>query len=359
MSTKIQDAITTLDTLVKQNGQLIENQTAPLLEKELQTGKQKIAEAINGQGGDSTSDESLEELAKDVSNLHVQKLDLTGLKYKDGWEPKSVAEAIFAKDAIREIDDYSIVELNDDYLTPFYNLHVENITLHNCEQVRTYEPPFGENIKTISMPKCKKWVWTKNNLQYGGINSTALVSVNLPLLEQILYCGRRFISSNNIISISLPNLINYERCVFCIDCGSLKSISIPKFRGSDAFEGYLPMSCASLETLDISNCKAMLDPRGHLTNCPNLIDIICGKNPDIASFSYLSLWNPSNVLVDTDKTAILNENIRNHIAANLPDRTDLTSYTITFSQAVRNALETETEEAFTSKNWNISPTKTV
>lgn len=93
---------------------------------------------------------------------------------------------------------------------------------------------------------------------------------------------------------------------------------------------------------------------GSMRNLINLIDIIVGP---VASNMNLSMWSATNVIADATKLATCNANIRNHIAANIQDRSETTPLTVTFSQALRNALETATEDAFTAKNWNIAPAR--
>ena len=70
----------------------------------------------------------------------------------------------------------------------------------------------------------------------------------------------------------------------------------------------------------------------------------------------LATWNPTNVLSDAAKKAQMLANIRNHIAANLPDKTGETALTITFHANVKAAIQADqaTSDAFTNKNWTIA-----
>lgn len=88
----------------------------------------------------------------------------------------------------------------------------------------------------------------------------------------------------------------------------------------------------------------------------NLIDVEVGAMETSFSVQY---WEASSVLANADKTAQLNKNIRDHIAAKVTDRNGQEPLTITFHQLLRDALTEETEQAFTAKNWNIAPAKTV
>lgn len=68
----------------------------------------------------------------------------------------------------------------------------------------------------------------------------------------------------------------------------------------------------------------------------------------------LRVWKALSILADEEKCAILNENIRNHMAARVSDRTGQDALTVTFSTDMFNALEQATLDAFAAKNWNVA-----
>lgn len=112
-------------------------------------------------------------------------------------------------------------------------------------------------------------------------------------------------------------------------------------------------SCSQLQSISLPNLVTISNEYT-FNKCPNLIDIELGAAID-ASFA-LSTWSPKNVLEDNAKKAQMLQNIREHIAANLPDRTGLSSLTATFSADVKAAIlaDTATMTAFTNKNWTIA-----
>ncbi|MEE1518058.1 MAG: hypothetical protein UF228_10735 [Lachnospiraceae bacterium] len=118
---------------------------------------------------------------------------------------------------------------------------------------------------------------------------------------------------------------------------ALKRIVLPKLREQRG----------SIATFPLTNYPAA---------CKELIDVEVGAME--TSFSFTD-WEPSSVLADADKIVQLNKNIRDHIAAIVTDRNGLEPLTATFSQALRDVLTEETEQAFRDKNWNIAPAKTV
>lgn len=118
---------------------------------------------------------------------------------------------------------------------------------------------------------------------------------------------------------------------------ALKRIVLPKLREQRG----------TIATFPLTNYPAA---------CKELIDVEVGAME--TSFSFTD-WEPSSVLADADKIVQLNKNIRDHIAAKVTDRNGLEPLTATFSQALRDVLTEETEQAFRDKNWNIAPAKTV
>ena len=89
--------------------------------------------------------------------------------------------------------------------------------------------------------------------------------------------------------------------------------------------------------------------------CEAVEDITFGE---VSNSFTMAGWSPSNITTDEAKAAKIDKTIREGIANRVQDRTDMSALTITFSQAVRDILTEETEEAFRDKNWNIAPAKT-
>lgn len=107
---------------------------------------------------------------------------------------------------------------------------------------------------------------------------------------------------------------------------------------------------------------------GIFGGCISLIDIVWGAATSNQNFAS---WSPTNALNAGSQSLLTPEdiaagftsnlekllyNIREHIAANLSDRTGLSSLTITFSAALKAAIlaDQPTADAFTNKNWIIA-----
>ena len=181
-------------------------------------------------------------------------------------------------------------------------------------------------------------------------NCTQLQNVSLPNLVTISGV-HTFASCTRLQSISLPNLVTISGDYMFFKCTQLQNVSLPNLvtiSGAATF-----VSCTQLQSVSLPNLVTISGSRT-FESCPNLIDIELGAAID-ASFT-LSTWSPKNVLEDNAKKAQMLQNIREHIAANLPDRTGLSSLTATFSADVKAAIlaDTATMTAFTNKNWTIA-----
>ena len=83
----------------------------------------------------------------------------------------------------------------------------------------------------------------------------------------------------------------------------------------------------------------------------NVEDIWVGETQENIE---LSAWNPTLVIQDAERLAMLNKNIREHIAARVSNRTGLSSLTFKISSNLYSNLEQETIDAFTAKNWIVA-----
>lgn len=77
-TTATEQAITKLDTLVRQNGALIETQAAPNLETELLSGKTALADAITAKGVETEPAESLTEMAAKIGEITTHTYNIDG-----------------------------------------------------------------------------------------------------------------------------------------------------------------------------------------------------------------------------------------------------------------------------------------
>ena len=93
----------------------------------------------------------------------------------------------------------------------------------------------------------------------------------------------------------------------------------------------------------------------------NLIDVVVGE---ATSNMNMSLWDPTNLLSDSDKKAQLIDNIKNHILSRVSDATGSTQLVFTVSTNMYNEIASETitwndqtmtlADAFLTKNWLLA-----
>ena len=232
-----------------------------------------------------------------------------------------------------------------------------NYTFKSCSQLQSISLPNLVTISSTSTFSSCPQLQSVSLPNLVTISSTStfsscpqLQSVSLPNLVTIS-STYTFASCSHLQSVSLPNLVTIGGNQTFSSCPQLQSVSLPNLvtiRGAYTFT-----SCSQLQSVSLPNLVTIRDTSA-FDSCPNLIDIELGAAID-ASFT-LSSWSPKNVLEDNAKKAQMLQNIREHIAANLPDRTGLSSLTATFSADVKAAIlaDTATMTAFTNKNWTIA-----
>lgn len=197
----------------------------------------------------------------------------------------------------------------------------------------------------ISFPKGYR-LYTNLCHQFPGNSSKVLTIDGIEKLKGLIIYNMNTTTNTTLEEIHMPDLEVIESGGMIIKAyganqggiySALKRIVLPKLREQ----------IGTIATFPLTSSPAA---------CKELIDVEVGAME--TSFSFTN-WAPSGVLADTDKIVQLNKNIRDHIAAKVTDRNGLEPLTATFSQALRDVLTEETEQAFRDKNWNIAPAKTV
>lgn len=135
----------------------------------------------------------------------------------------------------------------------------------------------------------------------------------------------------------------------------VEELRLPKVENVGTYQ--LLRYFSALKLADYSSLVAGINANSYMfAGSLNLIDVWFGKNAS-GNVLFLDKWSPTNVLASADQTATLLANIRDHIAAQLPDRTGTTSANFQFSAGIKSAITNEvggaTAAAFTNKNWII------
>lgn len=177
-----------------------------------------------------------------------------------------------------------------------------------------------------------------------------------------------FADSLNLKKVVLPNASNTGQSAF----GSCSNVKYIDLRNCNKFANYVFSRCYTLEYLNLSKVSN-INLNDLFRECKNLVDLVIGSEfKSSVSFSDKTRYDPSNAY-DTNSSSLCYDSdlqtygrnfstnwdkwkwcIINHFAANLPDRTGLTAYTITFGSTVLSKFDTEMTQAFTSKNWTLA-----
>ena len=167
---------------------------------------------------------------------------------------------------------------------------------------------------------------------------------NVSTDQELLYiCGINSLSPTSIFAFSRVGAVNTNLKKLIINGFKQgKIFNYDSFYGVDQYPSLTELVIDSYigGEVGLKNGQAV-----------NLVDIIVGNCTESLN---ISGWNPSSVISTEEGIATINENIRNHIAANVTDRTEQESLTFTISTDLFNALEQATLDAFTAKNWNVA-----
>lgn len=358
---------------------------------ELNHGKQELVASIKFQGGNSSTDETLLELAQDVKNLVVKNTDYySDFEFIDNWQPPSISAAIIlAADKIKKVNIRDVTSVETDNI--FYGyVNAERIHMPDCEYFESFNPlPLNTSFDVLDLPNCTNlrigisqnssqgyyssigqacasrlrniYIYSDGNAGTALIRKSTSSILTFDLLESVnversyIY----FLSNSNAIELHFPSLIQGHNVVQTT--ALTKVVTMPKSVDSlDALKNeYKNYDWSLLERVVYgsvntmqSNCFLASD-----ANVPRLIDVAFTGH--IKCSLNFSRWNPTFVLADADKTAEINANIRNNIVAHYEDRTGKSPHTFTVSQELRDAFTEETEAAFAAKNISISPAKSV
>lgn len=282
----------------------------------------------------AVSTETLQSLADSWAAMVTNRSSVNGITFIDDGVTDDMYGVLLRPDRIKEID----ITISAPYTRiPTTSMYLEKVTIRNL-------------------------VTLEGGLAYASNRpNQVLTEINLPDLESIP--SRDLMQSMSNLSVfNAPKLktISSSGAIF-IRLG-LEELNLPEvtyFLGTNSF-------------MSMPNLKRILMPKlqqlngNNFQSNDNLIDFVTGEHMT-TSFSLYG-WSPTNALSSTS-TSLVDEgetftsnlekllyNIREHIAANLPDRTGLSALTITFSAAVKAAIlaDTDTANAFADKNWTVS-----
>ena len=384
------------------------------------TGKVELAENITAKGVPASASETLPELAGkvqaiqninkefNVSDISQRWLGMPGTleliaQYYDTQYPYAQAYILAQGASVTAItgckrivysDGSSVVSIDNPSGAYTIGAYSNEVTIGFA--VLMFDTPVMQNVPVSNNAQVFEFGCKDATIEFGGMKGGYVqmcrfdgcdITLQVGALQESRICifdignsditisgNTTFYNCSQLQSVSLPNLVTISSSYTFAACSQLQSVSLPNLvtiSGGSTFEGcsqlqsvslpnlvtisntYTFTSCTQLQSVSLPNLVTISD-KYTFSSCPNLIDIELGAAID-ASFT-LSTWSPKNVLEDNAKKAQMLQNIREHIAANLPDRTGLSSLTATFSEGVKAAIlaDTATMTAFTNKNWTIA-----
>lgn len=354
--TRTEQAIERLDTLVQQNGALVQqnNTITGILEvcdmnaEENALGKKKIIEAIIKMGGSASEDDSLFALAAAIKKLKT--LDPRTVVTDDLPRPVNVGTYIcqpgLLKNKIVHAYSEEVTAVTDTTLQKSTTL--ESVSFPNANRLVNYAFDSASKLDSVNLPSVEK------------IGQAALAGqyhIKFLNIKNVQSAGSMFLLYKTFDNLNLPNLVEHSGTGALLDNVTAEEIHLPAL---STINGYL---CSSTNTkiLDVPN---FANNTLGITSGSKLIDLIIGKN--IKSAFSLGSYNPTEAYSKTSASLVdkgepfstnnqkWNYNLREHFAANLDDRTGLDAFTITFGSTVLAQMEEATIEAFTSKNWTLA-----
>ena len=241
----------------------INNQSIAIL-SDIEQWKEDIADAINTKGGNSTPDESFQQLANDIQTLPYAGISAEG---------------------IVQTEEFSFLK----YLTTEFNNEITEIN--------------DNEITTIS----------RDNVFYNNI-----------ALRKVVMSGVTTISNNNTFkdctslqSVNLSNLVTISGNQMFYFCSSLQSVNLPNIvtiSGNSTFNG-----CPSLQSVEFGTLIRCIDP--FVNAKQKLRNITISEGTDITL--PFQNWTANNV-INEGQSGIdeLNSNLYNNLLTKLYDHSN-------------------------------------
>lgn len=263
----------------------INNQSIALL-SDIESWKEDIADAINTKGGNSTPDESFQQLAEDIQTLPYAGISAEGIVQ---------TEEFSFLDFCCNVDFDSIEEIQDDKI----KVISKNYAF------------FERKIKRVSFKELESIVGDKT------FDSSFLEEVDMPSLENI--SGDAVFFNTKIKKITLPNFKLYTGVRLFQECQLLEELVMPNLTTiNDSVMLYRTINLKNVVfgTLTVINPNFFY---GGYTQ--NLQNITIGAQTNINL--YFQLWNATAVLAE-GQSAIdeLNSNLYNNLLTKLYDHSN-------------------------------------
>jgi hypothetical protein len=160
-------------------------------------GKKQISDAINTKGGNSTPDESFQQLAEDIRNIDWN--PNVGMVFVEGYCPKTLIEWLSsARNYLLEVNDNTLTELPIGAFSNCPNLHTVNLyalnVIVNYDTIRAIVYN-NANLKTVYIPLCVTFNIAQglDGAAQGGIQVSKELNITIPNCTSFItsYMGRQ------------------------------------------------------------------------------------------------------------------------------------------------------------------------
>ena len=328
--------------------------------------------------GGTLTDAELEALKEEYREKNAQLAEAIAdaEEAKHEWEQKAAYLDGVAQESTSQ-DILTAVENIDIDLTPI----TDSIGTPSQGQSPTLFGAIGDVVQQVVQGVINE---TSVNVTYDGVVYQQPYEGKSPL--EVFSAMRSVISIVDDVITEAPNIGNpfrfaeltYLQYIKLSKCAISNTIQL--FNSCKANEIDAPVLetayhstfsyCQNLKKINIPLFNPISGQYNEFVGTPNLIDIITGAEFD-HSIQFFNTWSPTNALLSSSQSLLTPEdiaagftsnlekllyNIREHMAANLPDRTGLSSLTLTMSASVKSAIQadTATANAFANKNWIIA-----
>lgn len=266
----------------------INNQSIAIL-SDIEQWKEDIADAINTKGGNSTPDESFQQLAEDIKELPIRSLSDAGYTFADGYKPQTYSELIEYRNKIIEIDDPTVTTIDANYA--FANLSsLRKVRMVNLEVI-TGTKCFNNdsNLEELEFPKLRTIY---------SLPSTAMHTFKTKQ-EELILPNLESISGNYIFTEVLS-----------------KSVIMPLLSTVNSQTLGFEDTLQNIVFGTLTTYRARIS-----TNSTVLRNITIGENTDInLSFQY---WTANNVISEGQSGIDeLNSNLYNNLLTKLYDHSN-------------------------------------
>lgn len=358
-----EQAIERLDTLVQQNGELIQQNSSltdilsvcDINAEERALGKKRIVEAIIKMGGNASEDDSLFALAIAIKRLKT--LNHRTIVTDDLPRPINLGTYICAPSLLKDkiIHAYSEDAISISKTTFASSKTLLSIDMPNATSAcdRAFS---SSSVKSINLPKIK------------SIGGNVFEVLKLDFLDiHSVESNDRYIFMLASVKggINMPNLTTLSGLNSQFQLCDTPEILLPNVITMSGYQKFINSTVRVLDLTNVSNVFTTGN-LSDLNGTTNLIDLRIGKNILFDFNLEGASYNPSVAYSTTSASLVdagepfstnnqkWNYNLREHFAANLQDRTGLDAFTITFGGTVLAQMEEATIEAFTSKNWTLA-----